>query len=44
MDKKHKCPRCGYEWDARVEHPKKCPNPNCQAWLIKLPEPKEIKP
>jgi predicted Zn-ribbon and HTH transcriptional regulator len=22
---KHKCPRCGYEWDSRVDDPKACP-------------------
>lgn len=22
---KHKCPKCGYEWDSRVRKPKQCP-------------------
>lgn len=40
-----KCPSCGYEWEVRVKKgkPKKCPNPKCQHFLIKLPEPKEAQ-
>jgi len=26
---KNKCQQCGYEWVARVEHPRMCPNPKC---------------
>jgi len=22
---KKKCPRCGYEWDSRIDNPKQCP-------------------
>lgn len=25
------CKKCGYEWIARVDNPKKCPNPECQS-------------
>lgn len=35
-----KCPQCGYEWQPRTKQPKKCPNPKCQHWFIKLPTPK----
>ena len=30
--KKVKCKFCGYEWYARVEHPKECPL--CKRYLI----------
>ena len=26
------CPWCGYEWEPRVEAPKRCPR--CQRWLV----------
>lgn len=32
MDKA-KCPKCGYEWIIRVEHPKECPH--CKARIYK---------
>lgn len=27
------CKTCGYSWKTRAKHPKKCPNPLCQAVL-----------
>ena len=25
------CLRCGYEWQSKVEHPKRCPGPKCKS-------------
>ena len=33
------CKTCGYSWKTRAKHPKKCPNPLCQASLVKYPNP-----
>jgi hypothetical protein len=33
------CKTCGYSWKTRAKHPKKCPNPLCQATLGKYPDP-----
>lgn len=33
------CKICGYTWKTRAKHPKKCPNPLCQAVLVKYPDP-----
>jgi len=33
------CKTCGYTWKTRAKHPKKCPNPLCQAVLVKYPDP-----
>jgi ssDNA-binding Zn-finger/Zn-ribbon topoisomerase 1 len=32
--KKQLCPKCNYEWTAKVERPKRCPL--CGKWLIKM--------
>jgi predicted nucleic acid-binding Zn-ribbon protein len=33
IGEKHKCLRCGYEWNSRVEgRPKQCPNCKAQRW------------
>ena len=37
--KKVRCRFCGYEWYARVEHPKECPL--CKRYLI---SPRKSKP
>lgn len=36
------CKICGYQWTTRTKHPKKCPNPLCQAVLIKYPDPDKL--
>ena len=36
-----KCPYCKYEWETRVNNPKKCPA--CQRWLIILPDKFSVK-
>jgi len=36
---KHKCPKCDYEWEARVSNPKQCPM--CKRYLPLVEE--EIK-
>lgn len=35
------CPKCGYEWNPRVEKPKSCPS--CKQYLKELPTFEEIE-
>jgi len=32
---RHKCVKCGYEWDSRKEHPKACPYCKSYKWGTK---------
>jgi len=34
------CPKCGYQWEPRVDNPKRCPR--CGKWLLPKPSDKEI--
>lgn len=34
------CTRCGHTWIPRVQRPRKCPNPPCQAFLGEIPAKK----
>lgn len=37
------CNECGYTWSARKLRPKKCPNPLCQASLVRFPKRRGLR-